>query len=108
MLFENGDIRREPADISVLFWWFLFLKSFVPFLMLIFFAVRHVPALTVVPALAILIGTGLERFTWVAPTHASWNLPLTSPFDLLVVGVVGALFAVSLRAGFLRVPVRAP
>jgi hypothetical protein len=108
MLFENGDIRREPSEISVLFWWFLFLKSFIPFLMLIFYAVRHVPALTVLPALAILIGTCLERFTWVAPTHANWNLPLSSLFDLVVVGVVGGLFVVSLRAGFLRVAQRAP
>jgi hypothetical protein len=108
MMFEHGDIRREPSEISVLFWWFLFLKSFVPFLMLIFFAVRHMPALTVLPALAIVIGSFLERFTWVAPTHAVWNLPLTSLFDLLVVAAVGGLSFASLRAGFLRVPPRAP
>ena len=108
MLFENGDIRNEASEISVLFWSFLFLKSFVPFLMLIFFAVRHVPALTVVPALAILIGTCLERFTWVAPTHRTWNMPLATLFDVTVVALVGGLFFVSLRAGFLRVPARLP
>ena len=108
MLFEKGDIRREPSEISVLFWSFLFLKSFVPFLMLIFYAARHVPVLTVLPALAILIGTFLERFTWVASTHRSWNLPLTTLFDVTVAAIVGGLFIVSLRAGFRRVPARLP
>jgi Ni/Fe-hydrogenase subunit HybB-like protein len=108
MLFEDGDIRREPSDISVLFWWFLFLKSFVPFLMLIFFAVRHVPALTVIPALAIVVGTCLERFTWVAPTHRTWNLPLTTWFDITVAVLVSGAFFVLLRAGFQRAPARAP
>jgi hypothetical protein len=108
MMFENGDIRRDPSEISILFWWFLVLKSFVPFLMLIFYSVRHIPALTVLPALAILIGTCLERFTWVATVHQSWNLPLTTLFDVAVAAIVGGSFFILLRAGFRRVPARLP
>jgi hypothetical protein len=108
MLFEDGDIRREPSAIAPLFWSFLFLKSFVPFLLLIFSPVRHVPALTVLPALAIAVGTCLERFTWVATTHETWAWPLTAPLDAaLVVVVVGACLFL-LRRGFLPVPARAP
>jgi len=97
MMYEGGDIRREAAEISVLFWSFLFLKSFVPFSMLIFAAFRHVPALTLLPAAAIVVGTGLERFTWTAATYPTWSVPLTTVFDLGVVIVVGAAGVALLR-----------
>lgn len=53
-----------------LFWLFFFLNSFVPFLMLIFSAVRHSPALMLFPACSILIGTFIERYMWIISPHA--------------------------------------
>ena len=52
------------------FWAFFLLNSFVPFLMLIFSAMRHSPALMLIPAGSILIGTFLERYMWIISAHA--------------------------------------
>jgi len=53
-----------------LFWTFFLLNSFIPFLMLIFTAMRHSPALMLIPAGSILIGTFLERYMWIISAHA--------------------------------------
>ncbi len=52
------------------FWLFFLLNSFVPFLMLIFTAMRHSPALMLIPASSILMGTFLERYMWIISAHA--------------------------------------
>jgi len=52
------------------FWLFFLLNSFVPFLMLIFTAMRHSPALMLIPAGSILMGTFLERYMWIISAHA--------------------------------------
>ncbi len=53
-----------------LFWGFFLLNSFVPFLMLIFSAMRHSPALMLFPSVSILIGTFVERYMWIISPHA--------------------------------------
>jgi Ni/Fe-hydrogenase subunit HybB-like protein len=53
-----------------LFWAFFFLNSFIPFLMLIFTAMRHSPALMLFPSFSILIGTFIERYLWIISPHA--------------------------------------
>ena len=53
-----------------LFWAFFLLNSFVPFLMLIFSAMRRSPALMLFPSVSILIGTFLERYMWIISPHA--------------------------------------
>jgi len=53
-----------------LFWLFFLLNSFVPFLMLIFTVMRHSPALMLLPAGSILIGTFLEHYMWILSPRA--------------------------------------
>jgi Ni/Fe-hydrogenase subunit HybB-like protein len=53
-----------------LFWLFFLLNSFVPFLMLIFSAVRNSPTLLMFPATSILVGTFIERYMWIISPHA--------------------------------------
>jgi len=53
-----------------LFWAFFLLNSFVPFLMLIFSAMRQSPALMLIPSVSILVGTFLERYMWILSAHA--------------------------------------
>jgi len=52
------------------FWAFFFMNSFIPFLMLIFSAMRHSPALMLIPSASILMGTFLERYMWIISPHA--------------------------------------
>jgi len=53
-----------------IFWSFFWLNSFIPFLMLIFTAMRHSPALMLIPSISILCGTFLERYMWIISPHA--------------------------------------
>jgi len=53
-----------------LFWAFFFLNSFIPFLMLIFTAMRRSPALMLFPSVSILIGTFIERYVWIISPYA--------------------------------------
>jgi len=53
-----------------LFWLFFLMNSFVPFLMLIFTNIRHSPALMLIPAGSIMMGTFLERYMWIISAHA--------------------------------------
>jgi len=53
-----------------LFWSFFLLNSFVPFLMLIFTPMRHSPALMLIPATSIIVGTFLERYMWIISPQA--------------------------------------
>lgn len=104
MMFENADIRLGPAEISGLFWWFVMLKSFIPFGLLIFSVFRHVPALTALVGVLIVVGTFIERFTWVAATYPAWHTPLTAFFDIAVVAIVIAVIVVVLRAAYTGKP----
>ena len=54
-----------------LFWAFFFLNSFIPFLMLIFTAMRHSPALMLFPSFSILIGTFIEHYMWIISPQAA-------------------------------------
>ncbi|HXH63914.1 MAG TPA: polysulfide reductase, NrfD [Mariprofundaceae bacterium] len=53
-----------------LFWAFFFMNSFIPFLMLIFKAMRNSPALMLIPSASIVMGTFLERYMWIISPHA--------------------------------------
>ena len=84
-------------DLAPLWWIFLTLKFLVPF---ITFSVwtpnRHNPAVIVTVAASILIGTWIERYTWISGSvdPEYYHLPMTSIFDIAVtvaVVVVGWL-----------------
>jgi len=74
-----------------LFWAFFFLNSFIPFLMLIFTAMRHSPALMLFPSFSILIGTFLEHYMWIISPHADEidHMPLLSSWT--DVGITAAV-----------------
>jgi len=77
-----------------LFWAFFLLNSFVPFLMLIFSAMRHSPALMLIPSASILMGTFLERYMWIISPHADDidHTPLLSSW--IDVGIMVGVFAI--------------
>ncbi len=98
MIYEDADQRKGGAPLSSLFWWFIVLKSFLPFSLLIFSYVRHTTAMTALVGLLIFIGTALERYTWMASSYSS-HMPLTSTFDWMVALIVSILVLLSWRAG---------
>lgn len=100
LIFADADIRRGPAELAAWFWWFVILKSFIPFGLLIFAVVRHTPGLTALVGGIIFIGTGIERYTWIAGAYPAADMPLGSLFISAVVILVGSLIAVVLRSAF--------
>jgi hypothetical protein len=78
-------------ELAPLWWTFLVLKFIIPF---VSFATwtpnRHNPKVIVTIATCIVVGTWLERYTWLAgsvePQH--YHLPMTSISDILVTVVV--------------------
>jgi hypothetical protein len=82
-------------DLSGIWWTFLALKFVIPFCSLIFARVRHTPALIVGVATSILLGTWLERYTWISGSVSPeyHHIPMTSFVDVAVtVGVFAAAF----------------
>jgi hypothetical protein len=85
-------------DYGWLWWTFFTMKFAIPFCFLVFTYFRHSPSSIYRIALSIIIGTWIERYTWIAgsvdvgpftPAH----YPFTSIFDVVVTVVVfGAAF----------------
>jgi len=78
-----------------LFWSFFLMNSFIPFLLLIFTAVRSSPALMLFPAVSILFGTFLERYMWIISPHADDldHTPLLSSW--VDVAITAGVFLIS-------------
>jgi hypothetical protein len=53
-----------------LYWSFFLMKSFVPFLLLLFATVRRSPALLLIPSVSILVGSFLEHYMWIISPYA--------------------------------------
>ena len=74
-------------DLAPLWWTFLVLKFIVPF---VSFATwtpnRHNPNVIVVIATSIVVGTWIERYTWVSGSVEPeyYHIPMTSIFDIVV------------------------
>ena len=82
-------------DLGVLFWAFLALKFVIPFCALIFTNNRHDPAIIAMIGASLVIGTWLERYTWIAGSSqvSDYHIPLSSGFDWLAMLIVfGAAF----------------
>jgi hypothetical protein len=81
-------------DLAPLWWTFLVLKFFIPFLT---FAVwtpnRHNPKVIITVATSILIGTWIERYTWLSGSvdPQYYHIPMTSIFDIVVTVIVFAV-----------------
>ncbi|MDH5376764.1 MAG: hypothetical protein OEX00_00400 [Gammaproteobacteria bacterium] len=92
-------------DLSTVWWTFLVLKFIIPF---VTFATwtpnRHNPKVIVGVASCILLGTWLERYTWISgsvdPSH--YHLPMTGGFDIITTIVTLAVIAFTLRWSLLR------
>lgn len=73
-----------------LWWTFFTLKFIIPFSTFLFTANRHNPVIIVLVGFGILIGTWLERYTWISGSVDTqyYHMPMTSFFDIAVtVGV---------------------
>ena len=80
-------------DLSVIWWTFLACKFVIPFLTFVINPNRHNPTTVMVVACFILLGTWLERYTWISGSGdpAFYHMPMTSFFDIIVtVLVIGA------------------
>ena len=90
---RNRIENMATGDYSVLWWTFLSLKFIIPFCFLVFTYFRHSPVSVFRIAIIIIVGTWIERFTWIAgswPTsdfvHAQF--PFTHTFDIVVTVVI--------------------
>ncbi len=87
-------------DLAPIWWTFLALKFIVP---LVTFAVwtpnRHSPNVIMAVAACIMVGTWLERYTWISGSVSPefYHIPMTSIFDIVVTLVVAALAWLSVR-----------
>jgi hypothetical protein len=92
-------------DLAPLWWTFLVLKFFVPFLT---FAVwtpnRHNPSVIMFVSASILLGTWIERYTWISGSVSPefYHIPMTSIFDIVVTIVVAAAGWFSVRAAMTK------
>ncbi len=79
---------------SGLWWLFLVLKFVIPFCTLAFTPNRHNPVVIVMVAFSILIGSWLERYTWISGSTDPqyYHTPMSSLWDI---GVTIAVVAVS-------------
>jgi hypothetical protein len=95
------------GDYSVLWWTFFVMKFLTPFVFLVFTYFRHSPSSIFRLAVIIIIGTWIERFTWIAgsvPTGSfeRAHYPFTSAFDIVVVAAVAAAAVLLLRRALAR------
>ncbi len=77
-------------DLSVIWWTFLACKFVIPFLTFVITPNRHNPTTVMVIACFIILGTWLERYTWISGSGdpAFYHMPMTSLFDILVTAIV--------------------
>lgn len=73
-----------------LWWTFLTLKFIIPFCTLAITPNRHNPVIITMVAGSIVLGTWIERYTWIAGSIDSqyYHMPMTSMFDIVVTLVV--------------------
>jgi hypothetical protein len=90
---RNRIMGMQDGDYSVLWWTFFTLKFLIPFSLLVFTYTRHTPSMIVMVACSIMLGTWIERYTWISGTYPGGafvesHMPMTSPFDIVVTVVV--------------------
>jgi len=89
----------ELGAYAPLWWTFFLLKFLIPFVMLVFPQVRHNTNLIVMLSFSILLGTWIERYTWIAAPYGKGHLPMTALFDIAVtVIIIGLVIAVLRRS----------
>lgn len=106
---EMGRYDAMMSELAGFWWLFLALKFVIPFLTLAITPNRHNPVVIVLVAGSIVLGTWIERYTWisgsVAPEYS--HTPMSSIADIVVTAVIFAVcwFAVKwslTRYGLIR------
>jgi len=93
---RNRIMGMQEGDYSVLWWTFFTLKFVIPFSLLVFTYTRHSPGMIVVVASSIMLGTWIERYTWISGAYPGGpyvesHMPMTGWFDVVVtVAVISA------------------
>lgn len=87
-----------------LWWTFLTLKFIVPFCAFIFTINRHTPSIIATIATGIMVGTWLERYTWISGSvdPQYYHMPMTSLFDIIVTIIVAALSILAMKWSLTR------
>ncbi len=91
---EMGRYDAMMTGMSGLWWTFLVLKFVIPFCILAITPSRHNPKIIVGVAISIVLGSWLERYTWISGSvdPEFYHIPMTSIVDIVVTAVI---FAVS-------------
>jgi hypothetical protein len=95
------------GDYGVLWWTFFTMKFAIPFCLLVFTYFRHSPVSVFRIALSIIVGTWIERFTWIAGSvdpgpFGRAHMPFTGVFDVVATLVVFAIALVLVRRALAR------
>lgn len=86
-----------------LWWTFLALKFIIPFVTLAITPNRHNPTIIVMVAMSIVLGTWIERYTWIASSlPGEYHIPMTSAFDIIVTAIVFGIAFVAVRWNMTR------
>lgn len=106
---EMGRYFAMMGEMGGLWWLFLTLKFIIPFCTLAITPNRHNPPVIVMVATSIVLGTWIERYTWISGSVANeyTHIPMSSIADIVVTLVVFAVcwFAVKwslIRYGLIR------
>ncbi|MEW6312837.1 MAG: hypothetical protein AB1513_02135 [Pseudomonadota bacterium] len=95
-------VGMEGGAYAGLWWTFFTLKFIVPFVLLVFPYTRHTPSLIVKIAFSIMIGTWIERYTWISGSYGNTHLPMTGLFDIVVTVLVLASAYVMVKRSLAR------
>jgi len=86
-------------DLGPIWWTFVALKFIIPLVCLVLTPTRHNQPAIVVIACGIVIGTWLERYTWVSGSvdPEFYHLPMTAGFDIGVTAVIAGVVFYTIR-----------
>ena len=90
-------VHMQYGDYGGLFWTFFIMKFVFPFVMLVFPFNRHCIWSILAVASSIIVGTWIERYTWISGTYSSPHMPMTSLFDIGVTAIVFGLAFMMVR-----------
>ncbi len=86
--------RMQDGPYSLLFWGFFAMKFVIPFSVLAIRFSRHNPKVILSVAACMMLGTWIERYTWISGTYPTSHMPLTGLFDI---GVTVVVFAIAVK-----------
>ncbi len=90
-------------DYAKIWWAFLALKFVIPFCTFALTPNRHNPHVIVLVACSIVVGTWLERYTWISGSlQGEYHIPMTSIFDIVVTAVIAIIAFFMIRWSLAR------